>query len=436
MAIVVAKQEQPVVGVAVSGTLRYGEDREPRRRRWRLAVAVLGIVLALGATSVWYLPALRQDGARADPSAGGASAAVGAGPRAPAVAPSPSPSNPATLIGSLPGHPSPSLLLAGQEPAWLSLATGRAEPIRGLPGGSGSYQFLRVAGGWAAQPFPVVHPSCDDCAAVALPVYYVADGSLVAHRIGTAGFAAPAATPGALWLVSYPPGANLTTASGDAREVSVTGAALGQGPAHQLRLPAGYAIDQGTGAGLLLAQEMADPESASARYELWDPGTGRVTRSFANVIAASPTQIAWLPPCTTRCRVQVLDLADGQVKGISLPAPSQAFKGAFSPDGRLLAFLLATQVTRDGHPVAGRLVVTAVANGRITAVPGTTFADGNGVTFGWQPGSHQLIADVALNIPGQPQWRISAWQPGAAKPSTAVVRMQYQSWPILDRGPY
>ena len=144
------------------------------------------------------------------------------------------------------------LLLGGHGPAWLSVATGRAEPIRGLPRSGNGYQFIRIAGGWAAQPFPV-DAGCDNCAPAPLPVYYVADGSRVASRIGAADFTAPAATPGALWLVSYQRGADMSTAAGTAQEISVTGAALGP----RLRLPAGYVIDQGTRAGLLLVQELA-----------------------------------------------------------------------------------------------------------------------------------------------------------------------------------
>ena len=316
----------------------------------------------------------------------------------------------------LPPDASLSLLLGGHGPAWLRVATGRAEPIRGLPRSGNGYQFIRIAGGWAAQPFPV-DPGCDNCAPGPLPVYYLADGSRVASRVGAADFAAPAATRGALWLVSYRRGADMSTAVGTAQEVSVSGAALGP----RLRLPAGYVDQPGNPRGLLLAQEQAS--SGPVRYELWDPGTRRVTRSFVNVIAASPAEIAWMPGCTADCRVHVLDLSGGRAWEISLPGRSTAAAGAFSPDGRLLALQVTARVTAYGQAATNRLMVATIASGRIAAVPGTTVGSGIGVDFGWQPGSHRLIADVPAGTPGQPEWQIAVWQPGDARLSTALARV-------------
>ena len=333
----------------------------------------------------------------------------------------------------LPRNASVWLLLAGPSPAWLSVATGRAEPIRGLPPSGNGYQLTRSAGGWAAQPFPAGDAGCDTCAPGPLPVYYVADGSRVAGRIGAAGLTAPAAAPGALWLVSYRPGADLSTAVGTAQQVSVTGVTLGP----QVRLPAGYVIDRGTRAGLLLVPAVAG--SSPVRYELWDPGTRRVTRSFADLIAVSPAELAWMPGCAASCRVRVLDLPGGRVQQISLPGRSTAYDGAFSSDGRLLALLVTARVTAAGRAAATRLIVATVAGGRITTVPGTTVGGGNAVAFGWQAGSHQLIADVAVDTPCppcQPEWQIAVWRPGDARLSTALVRPPYESWPVIDQGPY
>jgi hypothetical protein len=329
----------------------------------------------------------------------------------------------------LPRDVSLSLLLGGHGPAWHWVATGRAEPIRGLPSSGNGYQFIRIASGWAAQPFPV-DAGCGNCAPGPLPVYYLADGSRAASRVGAADFAAPAATRGALWLVSYRRGADMSIAAGSAREVSVTGAALGP----RLRLPAGYVIDQGTHAGLLLAQQLAS--SSPVRYELWDPATGRVRRSFMNLIAAGPAEIAWMPGCTAGCRAHVLDLSGGRSWEISLPGRSTAYAGAFSPDGRLLALQVTARVTASGQAATTRLVVAIVASGRITTVPGSTVGSGIGVDFGWQAGSHRLIADVPAGTPGQPEWQIAVWQPGDTRLSTTLVRVPENSWPVIDQGPY
>jgi hypothetical protein len=320
------------------------------------------------------------------------------------------------------------LLLGGQEPAWLSVPAGRTERVRGLPQNGNGYQFFRIAGGWAAQPFPADGAGCDSCAPGPLPVYFLADGSPVASRIGTADFTAPAATSGALWLVSYRRGADMSTAMGNAQEVSVYGATLGP----PLRLPAGYVIDQGTRAGLLLVQAVAG--SSPVRYELWDPGTRRVTRSFVDLIATSAAEIAWMPACAASCRVHVLDLPGGHVEEISLSGRTTAYAGAFSADGRLLALLVTARVTAAGRAAATGLMVATVASGRITAVPGTAVGSGIGVTFGWQAGSHRLIADVAVS--DQPEWQIAVWQPGDARLSTALAQTPNETWPVIDQGPY
>lgn len=113
------------------------------------------------------------------------------------------------------------------EPALNAMTTGRTEPIEGLPRRGDGYQLTRVAGGWAAQPFPSTGSTCANCASRPSPVYYVADGSRDASRLGAAGFVAPAAARGAVWLVSYRAGALMTATAATAQEVSVTGAALG-----------------------------------------------------------------------------------------------------------------------------------------------------------------------------------------------------------------
>jgi hypothetical protein len=318
------------------------------------------------------------------------------------------------------------LVLGGQRPAWLWAATGRTAPIRGLPRRDNGYQLIRVGGGWAALPFPGNGVSCDNCAPRPMPVYYIADGSRQANRLGAADFVAPAATTGAVWLVSYRAGAFMPATAGTAREVSVSGAA----PGPRRRLPRGYVIERGTAAGLLLVPELA--RAGVVRYRLWQPGTGRVSRFFPNVIAAGPGEIAWMPACTARCAVHVLNLDGGPSRVIPLPGRSRAYQGAFSPDGRLLALQVTARIGADGRATATRLAVAAAGSGRLTAVPGTTIGAGIGIDFGWQPGSGRLVASASL----QDGWQVAVWRPGDAHLYVAVTRAPAGSWPVAGPGPY
>ena len=411
----------------MSDILGQGKDRDPRGRRWRLIAVAVGIAAVAVVLIVLHLPDQRPVTARPAKTATAANPAPSGSPGSVPAASGMPPDRPARMVGRpLPRGTTLWLPLGGHRPAWLSVVTGRTEPIRGLPRRGNGYQLIRVAGGWAALPFPAGNASCANCAPRPLPVYYVADGSRAASRLGAADLTAPGATPGALWLVSYRPGADMSDAAGTAREVSVTGATLGP----RLRLPAGYVIDQATRAGLLLVPERAG--SGPVKWELWDPGTRRVTRSFENVIAASPAEIVWMPGCTVRCRVHMLHLPGGRVNLIFLPRRSQSYQGAFSPDGRLLALLVTARIGADGRAAANRLLVAVVASGRLTAVPGTTIGSGNGVFFGWPAGSGRLVADVSL----QHGWQIAVWRPGEARLSVALARAPYGSWPVVDQGPY
>ncbi len=59
-------------------------------------------------------------------------------------------------------------------------------------------------------------------------------------------------------------------------------------------------------------------------------------------------------------------------------------------------------------------------------MPGTTVAGMAGVAFGWQPASHQLIADVSAGD----RWQIAVWRPGQTRLTTALARAPYNSWPV------
>ena len=108
---------------------------------------------------------------------------------------------------------------------WFYPATGQTTPIGGLPRQQSGYQFTRAAGGWAVQASPDVRAACASCAGPPRTVYFLADNGQSVTRVGLANAVTPG-TAGALWLTSYPPGADPRTAAGVAREVSRAGPAV------------------------------------------------------------------------------------------------------------------------------------------------------------------------------------------------------------------
>jgi hypothetical protein len=385
--------------------LSQGGDREPSPWRRRLVAAV--ILAAVLTVVVLRLPHHRHSPPRT---------AVTAGPVPPRDS-SPPP------VPSVPGEPSGiirhtlrwtaglRLPVTGARPVWFSPATGRREVIGGLPPNRAGYQFVRLGGGWAVQPGSAARTGCANCASPPSPVYFLADSARSVTRIGSADQVAPAAVPGALWLTSYPPGVSLDRAAGVAQEVRVTGA-----PLHaQVRLPPGYAIDQETDGGLLLSPSIQRPGMTTDL--LWDPSGPGPGRTFAGVIAASASRIAWLPRCTAACRIHVLDLATGRARLVGLPAGSSVGSAAFSPDGGFLALQVSAASGGDGGGTATQLEVAAAATGRLTDVPGTGTSSDALVGFGWPAESDRLVAEFSFTTKVQ----VASWRPGGTHLAVAVV---------------
>ena len=313
---------------------------------------------------------------------------------------------------TLPWDSSARLPVAGSRPAWFWPATGRTEPIGGLPPDGSGYQFTSVAGGWAIQAGPGTQSGCSGCAGPPRPVYFLGNHAPSVTRVGPANAVAPGATPGAVWLTSFPPDADAGTATGIAREVSVTGTPLGS----TVTLPPGYVIDQATDRGLLLAPAVQRPGPST--YTLWDSAGSRPSRTFAGVIAASANAVAWAPACDPVCRVQVLDLATGRRTIVTLPKVSSAANAAFSPDGDLLALETSFYNGGDDGALATQLDVASVASGRLTVVPGTFASSDALVGFGWLAGGDSLIAELSFTTKVQ----VTSWRPGATRLAVAAVR--------------
>jgi hypothetical protein len=317
------------------------------------------------------------------------------------------------------------LLLTGSRPGWLQTATGRFQPIAGLPSSRPGYGFTRVAGGWAVQRYSPPQANCQVCDAPPA-VYFIPGQSARATVVGSAYDAAAATSLGNLWLTAYLPDADLAAASGTTQEVTTTG--QGVGPPSQL--PAGYVIDRAVKGGLLLAAYEQGP--GPVRDYLWDPATAQVKRHFTNVIAASPGQIAW-DPCLGTCPLKILKLpAMAGPTLVGLPHGAWAVAGTFSADGRLLALQVTTDVRQDGSAAATRLEVINTASGHVTVLPGTTINALIGVRFGWQASSERLLAAIALP---SGLVELATWQPGDTRLPIQAVRLPAGTSPVLgDHG--
>ena len=220
---------------------------------------------------------------------------------------------------------------------------------------------------------------------------------------------------GALWLTSYPPDAEPRTAAGMAREVSITGRPLEP----QLRLPAGYLIEQGTDRGLLLAPVAQD--SGTMPDTLWDPAPPQPSRSFAGVIAASATEIAWAPPCAAHCGVQVLNLATGRQVSVELPKASSAANAAFSPDGSFLAVQVSFSDDSADGELAVQLELVSTASGRLTTVPQTWVSSNALIGFGWPASSESLVAELSFTTKVQ----LASWHPVASRLAITTLSPQH-----------
>jgi len=370
---------------------------------WPRRVAAAAALVLVAVTVVHYLPRSRH---------GTAGTAVTATPLPVAV------SGDAGVAAEPDGITGPTsswpgglrLPTAGPRPVWFWPATGRVAPIGGLPRQPSGYQFVRVPGGWAVQAGPA---DCGSCAGPRRAVYFLADHAQAVTQVGLADAVAPG-TAGTLWLTSYPPAAEPRTAAGTVQEISITGRPLGR----QLRLPAGYLIEQGTDRGLLLAPVAQD--SGTMPDTLWDPAP-QPSRAFAGVIAASATEIAWAPPCIARCRVQVLNLATGRQVSIELPAASSVANAAFSPDGSFLVVQVSFSDGSDDGDLAVQLELVSVASGRLTAVPDTWVSSDALVGFGWPASSDSLVAELSFTT----KMQLAVWRPGASRLSIAMLTPQH-----------
>jgi len=301
------------------------------------------------------------------------------------------------------------LPVSGPRPFWFWPASGRAEPIGGLPVTGGSYSFVRASGGWVVMRGALARPQCKICMRAPLPVYFLADRASKARWVGVADAAAPAATAGTLWLTSDRQGDAPGHAAITARDVATNGRPVG--PA--VRLPEGYVIEGATVAGLLLA-----PAAGPAAFLLWNPGAGQYGRRIGTVLAVGTRHIAWSPRCSRRCAVEVADAVTGRVITLRQPSGQVAVSATFSPDDSYLAVQVGPDFAGTGSGEATRLDVVSLRTGQVEPVPGTRASRGALVAFGWPDDSDTLVA--AMSFPSEV--RLSAWHPGAAGPDIVALK--------------
>jgi hypothetical protein len=419
--MVVGTDQNAVGGEAVPDILSQGGGRE--RGPWPRRVVAAAVLVLAAVVIVQHLPRSRHGAARPARAAATVTApVVASGTAEPAVGLAAIPDGITGQAGSWPSGLR--LPAAGQRPAWFWPATGQVVPIGGLPPQRSGYQFIRAAGGWAVQAGPGVRAGCGSCAGPQRAVYFLADHAQSVTQVGLADAVAPGPA-GALWLTSYPPGADPGTAAGTAREVSITGRPLGP----QLRLPAGYLIEQATDRGLLLAP--VTPRPGTMAYQLRDPAAPQASRTFEAVIAASPTQIAWAPPCTARCRVLTLNLVTGRQVTTELPEGRSVANAAFSPDSSSLALEVSFSNEADDGGQAVQLELLSMASGRLTAVPGTWLSSDALISFGWPASSDNLVAELSFTTKVQ----LASWRPGASRLAVAVLKPQRNPGTLVI-GPY
>jgi hypothetical protein len=135
--------------------------------------------------------------------------------------------------------------------------------------------------------------------------------------------------------------------------------------------------------------------------ELWDPRTGRVLRTFENVVAHSSRLIIWSRGCRG-CQLQITDASTGKTLATPIPGGHpDSLNATLSDDGRLLAVQL---------PGGGLAVYNTITRS-LTRIPGAALTKADFEYFGWQNGGHRLLVFAGPNIgPGADQ--LAYWQPG------------------------
>jgi hypothetical protein len=115
--------------------------------------------------------------------------------------------------------------------------------------------------------------------------------------------------------------------------------------------------------------------------------------------------------------VRVLDVVTGRITQIRLPSIGSAARGAFNPDGSLLALAVSIGNGGNGGATAMQLEVASLPGGRLVVVPGTWASSDALSGFGWPAGDDSLVAELSFMTKVQ----VASWRPGSSRLAVAVV---------------
>jgi hypothetical protein len=307
----------------------------------------------------------------------------------------------------------------GVQPGWLSPSSGAVQPIGGLPRYGLGYAFTRIDGGWVLQAKPARPATCGDCSVptsstqagcdrcIGPPaaVYYLGNNARTVTTIGFASMVAPAATPDSAWLTTFPTNTGLGASAGVAREYGSDGQPRGLA----VRLPAGYKIAQATSKGLLLAPLTG--RQVAGEYQLWDPATRKVTRTFRDVVAATGSEVAIASRCPGNCPLHLINLVTGRESTLRL-VRGHPVAAEFSPDDRYLAVQVRFGT---GRAFDSQVDIVTLATRKAVAIPSTWVSNDAFGGFGWPGKSDYLAAKLLFGVNVQ----LAFWN--AVSSTTAVA---------------